>query len=92
VGRLCLASDSEMLHPDSCGYSYPNVVGHHPAGRLPWVGDPPPEALQTAEACPDTRLSGCNTAESLARQRRPTCLASPIPRHYTSRLPSVGLC
>jgi hypothetical protein len=30
------------------------VAGHHPAGRLPWVGDPPPEALKTAEACPDT--------------------------------------
>jgi hypothetical protein len=53
VGRLCLASNSGMLHPDSRGQSYPNVAGHHPAGRLPCVGDPPPEALQTAEACPD---------------------------------------
>jgi hypothetical protein len=54
VGRLCLASDSGMLHPDSRGQSYSNVAGHHPAGRLPWAGDPPPEALKTAEACPDT--------------------------------------
>jgi hypothetical protein len=46
VGRLCLASDSGMLHPDSRGQSYPNVAGHHPTGRLLWVGDPPPEALQ----------------------------------------------
>jgi hypothetical protein len=28
----------------------------------------------------------------LTRQRRPTCLAFLIPRHYTSRLLSVGLC
>jgi hypothetical protein len=48
-----------MLHPDSHGQSYPNVAGHHPAGRLPWVGDPSLEALQTAEACPDMRLSRC---------------------------------
>jgi hypothetical protein len=49
VGHLFLASDSGMLHPDSCGQSHPNVAGHNPAGRLLWVGDPPPEALQTAE-------------------------------------------
>jgi hypothetical protein len=54
VACLCLASDSGVLHPDSRGQSYPNVAGHHPAGRLLWVGNPPPEALQTAEACPDT--------------------------------------
>jgi hypothetical protein len=29
VGRLCPASDSGMLHPDSRGQSYPNVAGHH---------------------------------------------------------------
>jgi hypothetical protein len=44
---LCLDSDSGILHPDSREQSYPNVAGHHPAGRVPWVGDRPLKALQT---------------------------------------------
>jgi hypothetical protein len=63
------SKDKTMFTPGNGihGQSYPNKAGHHPAGRLPWVGDPPPEALQTAEACPDMRLPGCNIPESLAK-------------------------
>jgi hypothetical protein len=44
VGCLCLASNLGMLHQDSHRKSYPNVAGHHPARRFPWVGDSPPKA------------------------------------------------